>query len=437
MKFGSLFSGIGGFDLGFERAGMECAWQVEFDAAASGVLAEHWPNLKNIGDVRNAGKANLEPVELICGGFPCQDLSVAGKRKGLAGERSGLWFEFYRILAELKPAWVVIENVPGLLSSDGGRDFAVVLRGLVELGYGVCWRVLDSQYFGLAQRRKRVFIVGHLGDGRAAEVLFEPEGGIRDTPPGREAREGIAATLTGGSGKRGWEDPSDGNVGRLVAYNERVITSPGNRSEVKGDVSPTINGEGLMSVAFTLPASSRGTGDGHGNAWNSNYVTAPLKAEDPGRRNGGSSPIAEEFVIAAPLTARHSGESGKWPPINEADNLISMALNARGGSGRLDAESETLIASPLGGHHTRRDLDNETYVSRPLAASTTTNHMDESQQTYPGGVRRLTPTECERLQGFPDGWTAGQSDSARYRQLGNAVSVPAIEWIGRRIMNSK
>ena len=195
IAFGSLFSGIGGFDLGFERAGMRCAWQCEIDAAARGVLARQFPGVPIMEDVRDVRSDNVAAVDLVCGGFPCQDLSVAGKRAGLAGERSGLWFEFRRVLDELRPQWVVIENVPGLLSSNGGRDFAVLLRGLVELRYGVAWRVLDAQYFGVAQRRRRVFIVGSLGDGRAAEVLFESEGVCGHPPARREAGQGIAGTI--------------------------------------------------------------------------------------------------------------------------------------------------------------------------------------------------------------------------------------------------
>ena len=369
MKFGSLFSGIGGFDLGLERAGMECAWQVELDFYAGDILRRHWPNVKHLGDVKNVGKTNLDPVDLICGGFPCQDLSVAGRRAGLAGERSGLWFEYHRILEELRPGWCIIENVPGLLSSNKGKDFAVILRGLVELGYGVSWRVLDSQYFGVPQRRRRVFIVGSLGNGRSAEVLFEPEGGEGDSATSGEAGEGIAYALAAGaggskfgSGRQGQDTFVAGSLGAAAGKNRNVgqeneadflVTCFGAKDSsttqqiVRRSGMPSLGTTKTEVIAFTLPASSRGTGDGHGNAWNSNYV------------------------------------------------------------------------------------------SRPLAHGQTSNHMDASQQTYPGGVRRLTPTECERLQGFPDGWTADQSDSVRYRQLGNAVSVPVIEWIGRRIADCR
>jgi len=226
VKFGSLFSGIGGFDLSFERAGMECAWQCEIDAKARDVLRKHWPDVPIVEDVRDVGRDTVEPVDLICGGFPCQDLSVAGKRAGLAGERSGLWFEFARIVEELKPRWVVVENVPGLLSSNRGADFAVVLQGLVERGYGVAWRVLDAQYFGVAQRRRRVFIVASLGDGCAAEILFEREG-VRWNPPARrKAGEGIANAITARFGKNGGAANDDVDQGRLISVTlDRKSTS--------------------------------------------------------------------------------------------------------------------------------------------------------------------------------------------------------------------
>lgn len=290
MKFGSLFTGVGGFDLGLERADFECAWQVERDPHCLEVLAEHYPNVERYTDVRTVGKHNLEPVELICGGFPCQDLSVAGKRAGFAGERSSLWFEFERIIDELRPKWVIVENVPGLLSSRNGADFAIILKALDDRGYGVAWRVLDSQNFGVAQRRRRVFIVASLGNASCAEVLFESEGVPGDTETGRKAWEEVAYTLRANHSHSG--DKGDGGI------NTTLITS---------------------------------TLRGFGHGWQGQH--------------------SDTNAVLVPLV----------------------------------------------------------------------------------GVRRLTPTECERLQGFPDGWTAGQSDTQRYKQMGNAVTVNVIEWIGNRI----
>ncbi len=305
MKFGSLFSGIGGFDLGFERAGMECAWQCEIDQPCQKLLS-HKFGARLYDDVRTITAGNAEPVDLICGGFPCQDVSIAGKRTGLAGERSGLWSEFARIIEEFKPRWVVVENVPGLLSSNQGRDFETVISQMVESGYGVCWRILDAQYFGVAQRRRRVFIVGSLGDGRSAEILFEREG-VRWNPLSRgKTRQGIAGDAeicAHETGKGFWTEGLPGLRGQPGGMPENIVMATGQAgAEVVSDGSPS-------------------------------------------------------------LTANH-----------------------------------------------------------------------EQPIVFSSGVRRLTPTECERLQGFPDGWTAGQSDSTRYKQLGNAVAVPVAEWIGRRIM---
>jgi DNA (cytosine-5)-methyltransferase 1 len=294
MKFGSLFTGVGGFDLGLERADFECAWQVERDPHCLEVLAEHYPNVERYTDVRTVGKHNLEPVELICGGFPCQDLSVAGKRAGFAGERSSLWFEFERIIDELRPKWVIVENVPGLLSSRNGADFAIILKALDDRGYGVAWRVLDSQNFGVAQRRRRVFIVASLGNASCAEVLFESESVSGNIAKGGKAGEDIAYSLRANPSHSG--DKGDGGI------NTTLVTT---------------------------------TLRGFGHGWQGQH--------------------SDTNAVLVPLV----------------------------------------------------------------------------------GVRRLTPTECERLQGFPDGWTAGQSDTQRYKQMGNAVTVNVIEWIGIRISNKE
>jgi len=303
MKFGSLFTGVGGFDLGFERVGMECVWQVEQDKYCNQVLERHWPNVRRYEDVRTVGKENLEAVDLICGGFPCQDLSVAGKRAGFSGERSSLWFEFERIINEMQPKWVVIENVPGLFSSANGSDFGVILKSLDGFGYGVAWRVLDSQYFGVPQRRRRVFIVASLGSPSAGEVLFERESVSRDIEKGREKGKRIADTLAGGSSRCHSDITSgqqDGNVIWQMNHADEVYRDC-------GDISPTLQNR-------------MGTG-------------------------GNNVPLL--------------------------------------------------------------------------------------------GVRRLTPTECCRLQGFDDDWNDNVSDTQRYRQMGNAITTNVVQWLGERIMGVK
>src|SRR5262252_5235968 len=226
MRAISLFSGVGGFDLGFDRAGIQTVLQVEQDPVCLSVLERHWPQTERLHDVRSlcrereparrgtadglfaaaderrrqAGTGLPDGVDLVYGGFPCQDVSVAGQRAGLSGQRSSLWFELERILSELRPRWTVVENVPGLLSSNGGRDFARILMGLGELGYGWAYRVLDARWFGVPQRRRRVFVVGCLGGQARAQAVLAVCESCGGHPPTRGAEgQDVAFTLAGGS----------------------------------------------------------------------------------------------------------------------------------------------------------------------------------------------------------------------------------------------
>lgn len=205
----SLFAGIGGFDLAMERNGVKVVATVEIDKKCNEVLAQHFPFAQQFTDVKEVtGKdfinAGFNPERgIITGGFPCQDLSVAGKRAGLAGERSGLFWEIRRLVEETKTEWFVLENVPGLLSSNGGKDFGIVLREMANLGYSVGWRVLDAQHFGVPQRRRRVFIVGNRSSdgGRINKVLFEREGVRRNPQASRPQGEGVTRNTQGSTRK--------------------------------------------------------------------------------------------------------------------------------------------------------------------------------------------------------------------------------------------
>jgi DNA (cytosine-5)-methyltransferase 1 len=209
----SLFAGVGGFDLAMERNGVDVVANVEIDKQCQKVLAKHFPNAKQFSDITDVKGSDLiaagfKPSRgIITGGFPCQDLSVAGKRRGLAGERSGLFWEIARLIEETKTEWFILENVPGLLTSNKGEDFGVVVGTMADLGYSLAWRVLDAQHFGVPQRRRRVFIVGRrTGDGLgAAEVLFKSEGLRRNTtqskPQGQNTTTGTARSVNLASGK--------------------------------------------------------------------------------------------------------------------------------------------------------------------------------------------------------------------------------------------
>ena len=392
MKFGSLFTGIGGFDLALERAGMECAWQCEIDKDARKVLQRHFEGVKIYDDVRTI-TTDAEPVDLICGGFPCQDVSIAGKRAGLAGERSGLWHEFHRILSVIKPRWAVIENVPGLLSSNRGRDFAVILSGLADIGYCTAWRVLDSRYTGVAQRRRRVFLVASLGDGSCAEVLFESEGVCWDPPArgkaGEEVARDVAPSLTASN------DPSRSpQSSEVIDQVASVFSAAYNRNSTSVIVEA---GECIQTLTGRM-----GTG-------------------------GNKTPLVQAYNISA-FNSNSMLSDNPDSGIQEIDTTRTLDLN--GGNPACNQGGAMIVAPTVAS-----TLDGG---SSKCHSGITAGQSDGNVIAVPlVGVRRIAPTECERLQGFPDGWTEGQSDSARYKQLGNAVTVNVVEWIGKRIMEVK
>ena len=230
MAFGSLFAGIGGIDLGLECSGMECKWQVENDAYCTKILEKHWPEVKRYGDIREIKEGELESVELICGGFPCQPVSHAGKRKGTEDER-WLWPEFYRIIRVVGPEWVLVENVPGLLSIDSGKVFGGILRDLAECGYDAEWRVYDARFFGVPQRRRRLYIIGHR----------RIHGTIRVLPITKDA-----SMVNGGNGAKGIR-PSHFYTLPLRAASTKHGTLPILIGPCKNP-STCINGQGMRTT---------------------------------------------------------------------------------------------------------------------------------------------------------------------------------------------
>ncbi|KKL58263.1 hypothetical protein LCGC14_2227120 [marine sediment metagenome] len=239
MKFGSLFSGIGGLDLGLERAGMECAWQVEIDDYCQKVLTKHWPDVPKYKDVRDVGK-ELESVDLICGGFPCQPVSVSGQRRGSKDER-WLWDDFYRIICDVGPSWVVVENVPGLYSAEDGRLFGGILRDLSNGGYDAEWDTIPAAAFGAAHVRERVFLVAHSAgepfDVRSAKrkkaVHAGRDGSIRQVANAvGEGRQGVKRPIleNGDIARRSWwaAEPSVGRVANGVPHRVDRLRGLGN-----------------------------------------------------------------------------------------------------------------------------------------------------------------------------------------------------------------
>jgi len=386
----SLFAGIGGFDLAMERAGINVVATVEWDKHAQSVLARRFPNTKLYGDITGVTgeqliSAGFDPANgIITGGFPCQDLSVAGRRAGLTGSRSGLFWEICRLLDETKAQSFILENVPGLLSSNEGRDMGTVIRALEERGYSIAWRVLDAQHFGVAQRRRRVFIIGHLGnDWRTpAEILAIAESSARYSQQSSTKRKETSGII------------SDGIADDSRAGNFELYDFP------KESISPTLNARRAHdTMTYSEVARMQGFGD-----YQMDEISGALKARD--------YKDATDLVLAFHMT--QTPTSGEVSP--------TMG-SSPGGMG-------IITNSNVQAYDEYNDSIGEIHQTLRAGTKQSTGVLTSSV------VRRLTPTECERLQGFPDQWTEGQADSHRYKQLGNAVAVPVVEWIIQRFITA-
>lgn len=389
----SLFAGIGGFDLAMERAGINVVATVEWDKHAQGVLARRFPNSKLYGDVTGVTgeqliSAGFDPASgIITGGFPCQDLSVAGRRAGLTGSRSGLFWEICRLLDETKAQSFILENVPGLLSSNGGRDMGTVIRALEERGYSVAWRVLDAQHFGVAQRRRRVFIVGRLGnDWRTpAEILAIGESSARHLEQSNAKRKETSGIV------------GDGIADDSRAGNFELYDFP------KESISPTLNARRAHdTMTYQEVARMQGFGD-----YQMDEIAGSLKARD--------YKAATDLVIDPTFFYAKSHQDVRIQ--GDVINTLAATMGTGGGN------------TPMAFHMTQTTVSGE--ISPTIGSSP--GGMGMINRSF---VRRLTPMECERLQGFPDQWTEGQADSHRYKQLGNAVAVPVVEWIIRRFIQA-
>lgn len=354
----SLFAGVGGFDLGAELAGFEVIGQVEIDKNCQEVLRQRFPNALLHDDVTTAiawAKENdlIGRVDIVCGGFPCQDVSVAGKRAGIAGARSGLFWEAIRFSEEVKAHTIILENVPGLLSSNDGRDFGVVISTLADAGYShIEWRVLDSQFFGVPQRRRRVFIVGTTRNPSGSPILVEREGLSGDSQ--QSEQEG--------------QDPSSSSGGSTVAR-------------------------------------MRGFGD-----YAIDDKASALKARD-----------YKDVTDIVVLRRREGKPGGGKGPLLSNDRSLSL--------GGVNDQSVFIIPT----HAVAYDELNNSIsdIHHTLRAGT-----KQSTGVLTSVVRRLTPLECERLQGFPDNWTESQPLTQRYKQMGNAVTVNVAKWIFDRITDT-
>ena len=380
VKYASLFSGVEAATVAWEPLGWKPQIFAEFDQFPSEVLAYHYPTIPNVGDVtKHDWKQYAGQFDLIVGGSPCQSFSVAGRRLGLDDPRGNLALHYLSIVRDVRPEWFLFENVPGLLSSDGGRDFGTFLAEVERIGYSCSWRILDARYFGVAQRRRRLFVVGHAsGDWRRpAAVLFERESLSRDSPPSVQKRQNTTSDITNGVGE---PDQRRGmNPDEVACLTSEIYHRHGYPNQ-------TIYAPGHLLISFD-------------HTFGQNYgiyeeVAPTLKA------NGAvpTSPAVLPFrKVSKPQSKEHAET---W---EQADAVGTLTAHDMTGS---DVRTNTAMIEP--------NLR----------------------------VRRLTPVECERLQGFPDNYTQipwkGKTkencpDGQRFKVMGNSMAVPVMRWLGKRI----
>tara|TARA_R100001163_G_C5064972_1_gene202754 strand:+ start:634 stop:1758 length:1125 start_codon:yes stop_codon:yes gene_type:complete len=366
MNHLDLFSGIGGFSLGLHQAGINPKWIgfSDIDKFANKVFKRRFPNAKELGDIELIRPNDLPRIDLVTFGFPCQDLSIAGRRGGLQANRSSLFFKAIEIIRVKKPKYFIFENVKGLFSSNGGKDFDIVLRAISDIGYDGQWQLVNTRWF-LPQNRERVYFIGHIRGECRPKVFPICENGRKNS----SSRGGEEAMISNAPSREyGWKDVSPTLCAR--DYKDPKLVKLG----VVGKDTQATRVYDSNGLSATL--SSLGGGLGAKTGLYKIHCTQQRGAKRPS------------------LTAKCDCGSGK---------LKKKCCGTGGGSGHLSTYEQVMYCLNTNSHTIAVEKD--------------------------AHIRRLTPKECERLQGFPDNWTDGQSDSQRYKQCGNAVSVPVVKTI--------
>ena len=438
MKYLSVCSGIEAASVAWHHLGWEPVGFSEIEPFPSAVLAHRFPTVPNFGDMTKFKEWDIEPgtIDILVGGTPCQSFSVAGLRQGLADPRGGLMLTYLEIARHLRPRWVVWENVPGVLSSNGGRDFGSFLGALGDMGYWWAFRVLDAQWcrtqrhpHAVPQRRRRVFVVGCLGDStRAAQVLFERESVQRDSSPRRAKGKKVAADAESGVGSGGvtsrevapclettCHDYSRADGFTMIA--QPVAGTLGNRG-VRSHTE--LDGHGAYIPVQPFTKAKRAQSNTDDETWVQGQVNPTLSLFDQGDTR--ATTVAVAFKPGQSAAARTIG----------AQQEVACTIEAGGGGNNKQAVALG-VAPTLTAHNDPSRSPQSAEVTQQVAA------VHAASMT----VRRLTPRECERLQGFPDDWTLipwrGKPveqcpDGPRYKALGNSMAVNCMEWIGERIV---
>ncbi len=465
LTMAGVCTGIGGFDLAAERCGYRLLWGCEIDAACRKVLEFRFPQLPIFKNMLSDELLAADSPDVLAGGTPCQGFSLAGLRKGLADDRSNLALRFIQLADRHQPTVVLWENVDGVINMPDNA-FGCFLAGLVgadapllppeESGgrwtnAGVAagpvrtaaWRVLDSQYFGVAQRRNRVFVVASPRADLPFQILFEPEGLRRHSPPSREAREDITGPLGSSSPGGGVRTTDLDGSGAFIAYG-------GN------------NTQGPIEVATALRAKG---GTGHGDFESETFVAtvgtlgcnAGPNSNDAGNFSCNQGVDAGHILPVLCGALKAEGFDGMPDGTGRGMPIIPIAYRTNA-AGQVDAQGDKaaaltsstdpcsqIIVGPAVAFTERTRAEGRTFECQKELAYALTNPgaggRSHSRSIFQGyAVRRLTPIECERLQGFPDLWTfvlngknKPMADGSRYRQLGNAVTIPVVQWLLKRI----
>lgn len=469
MKYLSVCSGIEAASVAWHDFGWEPVGFAEIEPFPSAVLAHRFPNVKNYGDITKYKEWDIRPgtVDVLVGGPPCQAFSCAGLRAGLADPRGNLTLVYVGMVDHFKPRWVLYENVPGLLSSNGGRDFSAFVKALADIGYGVCWRMLDAQHFGVPQRRRRLYLVGYPGNWRPpAAVLFESHRLCGDSSQSKEKGEDIASASGASVDKGCWWD--GGQVSQTLdavlakgqtmpeksrfpavlqpkpIVIDRAAFNQGKNAQYDIRIEETETMDTLVakgphavaqpSIAFNV----RGGGEYSGTKG------GEVKPNEHGG-TGMLSYVEKTFTLAA------TQDQYLAHPVHTPSSEIAPTITSSGppysrtGNERVEAEAlvtvqkESHIAFQPGNLVRRAGAEPSTEVFPTLSKDSGDQNPHIATEMV---VRRITPLEAERLQGFPDNWTRipwrGKAeedcpDGPRYKACGNSMATPVMRWIGLRI----
>ena len=447
MNVLSLFSGVGGFDLGLENAGMKTIYQCEWDKNANSILGRHWPQVPKWGDISTLTAKEIlrhgTPPDVVAWGSPCQDLSVAGKRAGLEGERSGLFHEGIRIINELRketnneyPKISIWENVAGALSSNRGADFGVILDEMAKAGAMVIeWGLLDAQHFGIPQRRRRVFVIAIFNPATATNcpIPLLPVGeSLRgDSKKGKPKRKSITSETSTSVGTDGqWWDGRDTAEALTTTSNEQRMPDK-QRFQAVVEHQPIL----IDRAAF-----NQGKNALYQPHISDDPISPSLVSTGP-HAVAISQPMLLDIqrvgdirVYTEPVQSLQArmGTGGNSTPMLAFDTQFGSNANV------FEDQSPTLKASqaaPSVAYDEYNDSINETHHALRAGTKQSTGVLEPTM-----AVRRLTPLECERLMGWPDDHTrykadgTEQADTHRYKQCGNGVASPVAEWIGKQLM---